>query len=258
MPPEFSIDYTNGITYNQYTNGIQGRCVVNKINNNDRGVFLESNWRHRVLSDERVKFLKLITDNSIHDKTCKLLQKYPDRDIICLNEYDEKLSQCRGCAIKAYLRLGAKDPKNYKRYCTFFDNTFLSAKVLREIYVTNKMTTSIFERTLTIKYKEDTWRIISLDNDGNVQLRHNNYKRLTDGTRQFLGGYHIQNNYCKRIKIRPALSVIKTYDYKTHFTNDSILQTVEKNNHIALKQSAISRILAWIKSVNNWFKRMLF
>ncbi|SOC08224.1 hypothetical protein [Pseudobutyrivibrio ruminis] len=231
---------------------------MSKTNNSYHGVFLESDWRHRVLSDEKIKFFRLITDNSIHDKTCKLIQKYPDRDIICLNEYDEKLSQCKACATKAYLRIGATDPKNYKRYCTFFDNTFLSTKVLRDIYVTNRMTTSIFENTLTIKYKEDTWRIISLDNDGNVQLRHNNYKRLTDGTRQFVGGYHIQNNYCKRIKIRPALSVIKTYDYRVHSTNDNILQAVDKNNKIAPKHSPISRIFTWIKSVNNRVKRALF
>ena len=222
---------------------------MSKSNNSYKGVFLESDWRHRVLSDEKNKFFKLLTDNSIHDKTCKLLQEHPDRDILCLNEYDEKLPQCRACATKAYLRVGAKDLKNYKRYCTFFDKTFLSAKVLRDMYITNRMTTSIFENTLTIKYKEDTWRIISLDNDGNVQLRHNNYKRLADGTRQFVGGYHIQNKYCKRMKIRPALLAIKSYDYKLHSTNDETIQTVDKNSTILPKQS---KLLIWIKKVKNW------
>lgn len=187
---------------------------------------VESEWRHRKLSDEKIKYFSRLTDHTIHDKTCKLLRTIPDGELFCLTEYDDKKNQCSECMVKAYLRLGSKDFEAISAYEKLFNQMKVSREQLRELYVTCRMKTRVSGDCLLIWHKDDKWQIISLDKDGFVQLRHNNYRKLPDGGRKFVPGFHIQNDKCAKARFKYVLSVIKGYDFENHKVQKSVDEAV--------------------------------
>lgn len=174
----------------------------------------ESENRHRIMSDQKIKYLYSKHEGIIHEKHCECAKEIPDEDIGWSEEYITELRPCSECMIQAYITAGAKDSKEIDRYQQFFEKTKMTEKQIRSIYVENGMKTRIFPDAMTVWHREDTWRIKTLPKKGHVQLYHNNYVIREKGVREFTQGFHIQNITCEDTNIGYALSIIKNYEYK--------------------------------------------
>lgn len=172
-----------------------------------------SPYRQRIMSDETVKFLYSKGGGQFHDKSCPKVQKIPDEELCCSGKYLSNISQCPYCAVKAYVRLGAKDFYNYPLYEKLFQRMRFTTKLLRRMYVNEKMRTSASSNGLTIWGKEDAWRLEFCNGSDTMRLMYNNYFLLPDGTRMFPGGYHLQ---AERATANYAFAVISGYTYEGH------------------------------------------
>ena len=174
----------------------------------------ESKERHRIMSNQKIKYLYSRKDGIIHDKHCDNVKNILDEDLLWTEEYLPNLKPCPECMIQAYVSAGAKDPKEMETYLSFFEKTKMTIDQIRNVYVENEMKTRISIDTMTVWHKEDTWRIKNLPKKGHVQLCHNNYAVRKKGVREFTQGFHIQSPVCADTDIRYALSIIKNYEYK--------------------------------------------
>lgn len=177
-------------------------------------VFEESEERHRIMSDQKIKYLCSKYLNIIHDKHCPCAKEIRDEDLEWFEEYRSDLQPCPECMIQAYIAISAKDPKEIDQYCQFFEKAGMTDKQIRNIYVENRMKTRINPDAMTVWHKEDTWRIKILPKKGHVQLYHNNYIIRKKGYREFTQGFHIQNMQCADTNIGYAINTIKNYEYK--------------------------------------------
>lgn len=174
----------------------------------------ESEEHHRIMSNQKIKYLYSKQDNVIHDKHCSCAKYISDVDLLWTEEYISKLKPCPDCMLQAYVTAGAKDPKEMDKYLTFFEKTKMSTDQIRNIYVENRMKTRISMDAMTVWHKEDVWRIKCLPKKGHVQLYHNNYVVKKRGVREFTQGFHVQSSACSDTNISHALSIIKNYEYK--------------------------------------------
>ena len=74
----------------------------------------ESEERHRIMSDQRIKYLYSKKDGIIHDKHCDNAKDILDEDLLWAEEYLPKLKPCPDCMIHAYIIAGAKDTKDFQ------------------------------------------------------------------------------------------------------------------------------------------------
>lgn len=174
----------------------------------------ESEERHRIMSDQKIKYLYSKQDHMIHDKHCSCAKYIPDEDLLWSEDYVSELEPCSECMIQAYVSAGAKDPKEIENYEVFFEKAQMSIEQIRNIYVENGMKTRISMDVMTVWHKEDTWRIKCLSRKGHVRLYHNNYTVRKKGVREFTQGFHVQSSACEDTDISYALSIIKNYEYK--------------------------------------------
>lgn len=174
----------------------------------------ESEERHRIMSNEKIKYLYSKQENIIHDKHCMCAKCIPDEEMLWSEEYLSELTPCSDCMIRAYVVVGAKDPKEVDKYLAFFEKSQMSTGQIRNIYVELGMKTRISMDAMTIWYKEDAWRIKNLPKKGHVQLYHNNYAIRKRGVREFTQGFHVQSPACSDTNIDYALNIIKNYEYK--------------------------------------------
>ena len=174
----------------------------------------ESENRHRIMSNPEIKYLYSKRTNVIHDKHCDSAKTIADEELGWSEEYIAALYPCPACMLRAYIAAGAKDLEEMERYLQFFEKTRMTDEQIRSIYIECGMKTRIFHDTMTIWYKEDTWRIRTLPKKGHVQLYHNNYAVRKGGIREFTQGFHIQNISCEDTNIQYALSIIKNYEYR--------------------------------------------
>lgn len=172
-----------------------------------------SPYRQRMMSDEAVKYLYSKQGGQFHDKSCLKAQHIPDEELGYSEKYLSNISQCPLCAVKAYVRLGAKDFYNYPLYEKLFQRMRFTPVLLRRMYVNEKMRTSASSNGLTIWGKEDSWRLEFWDGSDTMRLMHNNYYPLPDGTRIFTGGYHIQ---AEQATANYAFTAISGYTYAGH------------------------------------------
>ena len=190
----------------------------------------ESKERHRIMSNQKIKYLYSRKDGIIHDKHCDSVKDILDEDLLWTEEYLPNLKPCPECMIQAYVSAGAKDSKELETYLGFFEKTKMTIDQIRNVYVENGMKTRISIDTMTVWHKEDTWRIKNLPKKGHVQLYHNNYAVRKKGVREFTQGFHIQSPVCADTDIRYALSIIKNYEYKPeeYALHNSKLNKAEK------------------------------
>ena len=174
----------------------------------------ESEERHRIMSDQKIKYLYSRQVNVIHDKHCSCVKYIPDEDLLWSEDYVSELKPCSECMIQAFVSAGAKDLKEIEKYRAFFEKAQMSIEQIRSIYVENGMKTRISMDVMTVWHKEDTWRIKCLPRKGYVQLYHNNYAVRKKGVREFTQGFHVQSSACADTDIGYALSIIKNYEYK--------------------------------------------
>ena len=118
-----------------------------------------SPYRQRIMSDEAVKYLYSKRGGPFHDKSCPKAQHIPDEELGYSEKYLSNISQCPLCAVKAYVRLGAKDFYNYPLYEKLFRRMRFTPVLLRRMYVNEKMRTSASSNGLTIWGKEGSWRL---------------------------------------------------------------------------------------------------
>ena len=71
----------------------------------------ESEDRHRIMSNQKIKYLYSRQENVIHDKHCSCAKYIPDEDLLWSEEYVTDLKPCSDCMVQAYVSAGAKDPK---------------------------------------------------------------------------------------------------------------------------------------------------
>ncbi len=172
-----------------------------------------SPYRQRIMSDETVKYLYSKSSGVFHDKSCPEALKIPDEELCCSKEYLTEIPQCPLCAIKAYVRLGAKDLYNFHRYERLFDRMRFDPALIRQMYIQKGLKTFAGSNGLTIWGKEDSWRLEFREDSDKTRLMHNNYHPLPDGTRVFTKGYHVQVD---PVTPQYALSVIAEYTYEAH------------------------------------------
>lgn len=174
----------------------------------------ESEDRHRIMSDQKIRYLYSRQEGVIHDKHCERAKEIRDEDLEWSEKYRTNWKPCPKCEIQAYIAAGAKDPKEIERYCQFFERTGMTRKQIRNMYIDRGVETRIYPDAMTMWYKEDTWRIKALPKKGHVQLYHNNYVIRKKGIREFTQGFHIQSVSCEDTNIGYALGIIKNYEYK--------------------------------------------
>ena len=174
--------------------------------------------RQRILCDESIQFLYSKKDPCIHDKTCIKARDIPDEDLQPSTWYDADRPQCPDCALAAYLRVGAKDRKNYRGYAELYKKMKTSPEDLRRMYVDRRMTTSLAHQAIRVEYGADAWQISPEGDRGIVALWHNNYRTLSDGSRDFTGGFHRQFLPGGRRRFSDALDVIELYVYAEYHT----------------------------------------
>ena len=177
--------------------------------------YQESEQRHRIMSDETVKYLYSPEQRIIHDKHCKIARSIPDSELMWSEEYLPQMTPCEECKLESYIMISARDPEETEQYLLFFKKVGMTEEQIRNLYVEHKMETRIASDGMTIWYKDDTWRIKTLPKKGHVQLYHNNYIRRANGVREFTQGFHIQGIACEDTDIGHALSIIKKYEYKS-------------------------------------------
>ena len=86
----------------------------------------ESEERHRIMSDQKIKYLYSRQANVIHDKHCSCAKYIPDEDLLWSEDYVSELEPCSECMIQAYVSAGAKDPKEIEKYRAFFEKARMS------------------------------------------------------------------------------------------------------------------------------------
>lgn len=194
---------------------IDGTCAV-AVEPEESYVLVprETEKRHRIMSNEKIKFLYSNKLGVIHEKHCICAKHIPDEELEYCQEYQTDLKPCPECMIQAYIISGAKDPKEIDWYLRFFEKVGITEERAKNIFIDNKMNTRISPDIMTIWHKEDTWRIKALPKKGRVQVFHNNYKVKAKGERSFTQGFHLQSPACADTNIDYALSVIKNYKYK--------------------------------------------
>lgn len=168
--------------------------------------------KQRILSNETFKYVYCISERIIHDKHCPCCRDIADCDFAGIEEYDETMRQCPKCMERAYITLGAKDSKSYRKYQKIFRKFQATTEDLKLLYLTLGAKTTANYDAITVWHKEDAWHI-QARREGRVRLYHNNYIVLKDGTRKFTEGFHVQNAYCEETDLRYALNVIKNYAY---------------------------------------------
>lgn len=203
-----------------------------------------SSYRQRIMSDESVRYLYSEREGKIHDKSCPKARKIPDEELCYSEKYLTHISQCPHCAIKAYVRLGAKDFYNFPLYEKHFERMRFTPSMLRWMYINDGMRTSASNNGLTIWGKEDSWRLEYRDSGDTLRLMHNNYRPLPDGTRMISRGYHLQ---AKLATAKHALKVISEYTYEGH--KAAMLRREQER----LKQQAVIQL----KGLSAWRNRMV-
>lgn len=173
-----------------------------------------SDFRHRILSDEKVRYLYSRQKAVLHEKHCFRAREIADEDLEWAQEYVPGMEQCPECALDAYLWMGARDPEEKDVYQQLFARFRITEEQIRNMYVERKMITRVSRDALTVWYKDDTWRIKALPAKGHVQLYHNNYAVRRGGVREFTQGFHIQNLSCEDTNISYALGIIRNYEYR--------------------------------------------
>lgn len=177
-------------------------------------------FRHRLLSNEAVRYFYSQTDGVLHDKTCRLARQIPDEKLCWSGSYRPDLVQCPDCRLKAYLRLGARDACRAAAYEPLFEAMGFSEELLRRMYVEQGIRTEIVgPGWLKLWGREDTWLLEPAPDGKALRLMHNNYRAQPDGSRRFAPGFHEQ---AASVTAQVAVSMITRYSYEKHKANMAV------------------------------------
>lgn len=221
---------TDSTEYCNYVDAFLGREKEERPSRKRKS---ESMHLHRLLSDEKIKYVADTEQNMIHDKSCKCVRDILDENVEGLETYSTCYKKCKKCAEKAYIRAGSKDFEEYETYMLLFKTLGVKSESLRKLYIECKYQTRIStmnkrgssktykDNALTVWAGEDTWRI-GVVNRGNIRLEHNNYKVLKNCEREFTAGFHVQCDYSYDTGFERALDYIRGYKYESHFISPEV------------------------------------
>lgn len=207
--------------------------VIRKMSNEDR---------HRYMSDPQIKYA--VVDDVIHDKQCEKIRGVSNDLITFTEEYKDHFLQCQNCTVKACIRAGAEDFENVDKYVEFYNSHGIYGKAIKKIYITHKCTTKLDTGVLTIRNRQDTWKIVDLGKDDEVKLLHNSYSINSKGERIFNGNYHVQ---VERTTFSNALARIYNYDCKVNpreHVSDEASKIEKRNRKRYKKLSFIEKLKA--------------
>ena len=63
----------------------------------------ESEERHRIMSDQKIKYLYSKQESIIHDKHCACAKYIPNEDLLWSEDYVSELKPCSECRIQAFV-----------------------------------------------------------------------------------------------------------------------------------------------------------
>ena len=140
-----------------------------------------------------------VANNTLHDRDCAVIRKLlnkPESGFKLLNhispEQYNNAQTCRRCIRTMAIRNGLSMSQKYIKALWYY---FYKAKAdtysLRKLFITHSgQLKYIDNRTIEIRVREDTWRIVQADN--RLQLYHRNYVANEDGFRFFGENFHRQ------------------------------------------------------------------
>lgn len=218
--------------------------------------YVESDYRHKCLSDENIRYAVIKSTGTVHDKTCSMIKRLPDKEL-SFERIVNKDFRCDECKARASIRIGAKDG-DIVAHEKFFSKVKAPSHQIVTMYVEKGFKTTLMNDILTIWYKDDVWKMRIFDKSGFVELKHNNYKRHYDNRREFVPGFHIQSG---NVLFKHAVEYIYKYDYADHFKEEMCAseQSTDHNNEYYIeepKQSIIGRIFSRI--VFMYLKKYVF
>lgn len=209
----------------------------------------ESEKLHRILSNEKIKYVYNERTNTIHDKSCSLVKQMSDSDICECEEYLSQYEPCKECEKKAYIRMGARDIKEYDKYVKLFELMGADINQIKRMYIALRFETKLSNmnieeskysaydnNAITIWYREDTWRV-GVTSKGKVRLEHNNYKVSKNGKREFTKGFHVQSDRFYSVQMKDVVDYIRDYRYEEHF----VKQETQKKAVISVPEYDLSK-----------------
>lgn len=206
--------------------------------------YVESEYRHRCLSDGNIHYAIIKNTGTIHEKNCSVIKRLLDKEISFEVTANSDF-KCDECKARASIRLGAKDG-DIAEHERFFRKVGASSDQIVRMYVDKGIKTTIMSNILTIWYKEDVWKIRIVDKSNYVELKHNNYRRVSGKKREFVPGFHIQNG---NVLFYNAIDYIYKYDYLDHFKDESCIvehheEHYEEHSYEVPKQSIMGKLLS--------------
>ena len=181
--------------------------------------------RAEAMDDCRIRFVYAKSNQLIHDKLCKDVEKIPYWDFGASEVLSEDRELCPHCIRKIYIRNAIKgDAKNATWYFRFMDKGRVGTKVLeRFLYEKNTKIHMDNLEELSVVHKEDTW-IIRMNEQGMCRLYHNNYSILNESERYITDGFHEQKNH--PLFLAWIFDYIEGYDWRKHLK--TMVETTEE------------------------------
>lgn len=184
--------------------------------------------RAEAMDDCRIRFVYAKSNQLVHDKACKDVEKIPYWDFGASKELPDNRVLCPHCIRKIYIRNAIKGhAKNATWYFRFMDKGRVGTKVLeRFLYDKNTKIHMDNLEELRVMHKEDTW-IIRMNEQGMCRLYHNNYTILDENERYITDGFHEQKNH--PMFLAWIIDYIEGYDWRKHLkTNVEITEELPK------------------------------
>lgn len=125
----------------------------------------ESEFRHRIMSDEKIGYVYRRDGKVIHEKTCGRAKEIPDGELAFSRELLPEMEVCPECGMKAYVR-ACGDATDYETYAQLFARLDLKTEQLRKLAMDGNASISATKNILTIQTGQDTWKLKSLDDPG--------------------------------------------------------------------------------------------
>jgi hypothetical protein len=172
-------------------------------------------WK-KIMANDDIKFVYRDGKNIIHDKSCVNASSIDEDHLHYAKFYPSYMKPCTMCELKSYIRNSALDFDNYEKYNALFNDLNMPMSFARYIYVERRMATRITDDgCITVKYRDDTWKIQRIPGTDKVCLYHNSYD-VYNGRRVFTGGFHVQSTYTSNTDIVTALKTIDSYSWDVH------------------------------------------
>jgi len=171
-----------------------------------------------MLSDVNVLFVYSAERGILHDKGCSLVKDIKDDDLKVCSEFIEGMSRCPHCYRDAIIRYGVRHNKGQYFDCKWFFNNKIrstTGKDLNRLIVENDASIrKVSENVLEVVVREDTWQIRVPVNG--LELWHNNYFILEDGSRAIERGFHKQKVVNDHTSLKNIVTTIVEYSWEEH------------------------------------------